>query len=118
MLRRLGYSADAVADGRQVLEILQQSQYDLILMDLQMPVMDGIEATRQIDAIIPTSDCPYVVALTANARKEDERACFECGMDGFLSKPIQVDELLDVLTRAFLRIRARAESLGGVKLPV
>jgi two-component system, sensor histidine kinase and response regulator len=101
MLADLGCTAECVPDGRQVLDALVREDFDVVLMDCQMPVMDGFQATREIrrkeaggSAKIP------IVALTANASNEDRRACQLAGMDDFLSKPFQRHQLAAILGRA------------------
>ncbi|MET0263551.1 MAG: CHASE domain-containing protein [Rariglobus sp.] len=101
MLSRLGYRADVAANGLEVLTALQQRPYDIILMDVQMPEMDGHEATRRIRAsATPTTPTPWIIALTANAMEGDAQACARAGMDDYLSKPIKKDELEAALLRA------------------
>ena len=95
LLGRLGVTPDVVGDGAQALDALARADYDLVLMDLQMPVVDGLEATRQLRA--RPGRQPRVVALTANALAEDAARCREAGMDGFLSKPVRLDDLRAVL---------------------
>ncbi len=92
MLARLGCRVDVVANGIEVLNALEQIPYDIILMDVMMPEMDGIEATIQIRAR-NTYRQPYIVALTANAMEEDRKKCLEAGMNEYLSKPIRADQL-------------------------
>ncbi|PSR16575.1 response regulator [filamentous cyanobacterium CCP3] len=96
ILQRLGYRADVAANGLEVLAALAQQPYDLILMDVQMPEMDGLEATRQIHRIWPTTR-PRIVAMTANAMQGDREACLQSGMDDYISKPIRLDELVQIL---------------------
>jgi|GEM_PF-1663856 len=95
MLHRLGYRADAVADGLEVLEALKRQQYDVILMDVQMPDMDGLEATRAIRRQWPLG--PKIIAVTAYALEGDRERCIEAGMDGYLAKPIKMEELRSIL---------------------
>lgn len=99
ILRRLGYSANVAENGRQVLEALQDRQYDLILMDIQMPLMDGLQATREIRRSRLKADAPYIVAMTANAMAGDREICLRAGMNDYLSKPIQIQELISILRR-------------------
>jgi len=97
MLERLGYSADVAADGLEVLAALRRQSYDLVLMDVQMPGMDGLEATRRIRGELPAELQPRIVAVTANALNEHREACLSAGMDDFLSKPILFSNLQAVL---------------------
>ena len=105
-LERLGVSADAVANGLEVLAVLQQASYDIILMDCQMPEMDGYEATRAIREREESSDRKrsqhspvHIVAITANAMQGDAEKCFGVGMNDYLSKPVRPSELQAVLER-------------------
>ncbi len=92
VLERMGYRADVAANGLEVLEALQRQRYDLILMDMQMPEMDGLEATRYI--VTQWKDArPRIIAMTANAMQEDREACLAAGMDDYISKPVQVTDL-------------------------
>jgi signal transduction histidine kinase/ligand-binding sensor domain-containing protein/CheY-like chemotaxis protein/HPt (histidine-containing phosphotransfer) domain-containing protein len=93
LLERLGYVADVAADGFETLDALRRQRYDLILMDVQMPGMDGLEATRRIRTEAPRERQPRIIAMTANALREHREACFAAGMDGFLSKPILLSDL-------------------------
>ncbi len=98
MLRKMGYRADAVADGREVLQALERQPYDLVLMDIRMPEMDGITATREICKRWPNA-CPKIVAITAYALAGDKEKCLNAGMDSYIAKPVQMDELAEVLKR-------------------
>ncbi|HEX8509513.1 MAG TPA: response regulator [Propionibacteriaceae bacterium] len=93
MLERLGHHVDTVTDGHEAVAAATRQAYDIVLMDVQMPVMDGLEATRQIRAQLPQGQSPYIVALTANALTEDRQACLEAGMQNYLSKPVRLHEL-------------------------
>jgi signal transduction histidine kinase/DNA-binding response OmpR family regulator len=93
MLDRLGYQAQAVCDGKDVLEQLALRSYDLILMDIQMPAMDGFEATRAIRASRSAYSRIPIIAMTANAMKGDDEKCLEAGMDDYIAKPIDADML-------------------------
>ena len=103
MLESLGYRVQLAVNGHQVLEALDRDTFDLILMDCQMPSMDGYEATRHIRARPGGRSIP-ILAMTANAMAEDRRRCLAIGMDGYLSKPIQPQELADAVADA-LRTR-------------
>ena len=96
LLGREGCSVERVATGEEALQALAAAPFDVILMDMRMPVMDGLEATRRLrEAGIRTP----VVALTANAFEDDRRACLEAGMDDFLTKPIEPAALRAALAR-------------------
>lgn len=97
-LRSFGYDADVAANGKEVLELLEHIHYDLILMDCQMPEMDGYEATIAIRKL-DSEECKIaIVAMTANAMKEDRDRCLACGMDDYLSKPIRKEDLAQKLS--------------------
>lgn len=97
ILNRMGYSADVVANGLEAVEAARRKPYDLILMDMQMPEMDGLEAARRI--LAECSKRPRIVALTANALRDDQEKCAAAGMDEFISKPVKMEELQAVLLR-------------------
>jgi signal transduction histidine kinase/CheY-like chemotaxis protein/ligand-binding sensor domain-containing protein len=97
MLNTLGYTIQIAHNGREALDIALQGQIDLIFMDVQMPVMDGIEATRQIIQQMPKDRRPLIVAMTANAMESDRQRCLEAGMDTFISKPFLMNELVRML---------------------
>jgi len=100
LLQRLNYTADVVANGREALEAVAQGQYDVILMDVQMPEMDGLEATRRLCVQYAAPARPYIIALTANAMAGDRERCLTAGMDDYLSKPVRLDILREALSRA------------------
>jgi CheY-like chemotaxis protein len=108
ILRKLGVAADVAHHGRAAVACAQQHEYDLILMDLQMPEMDGFEATRTIRRERAAGRQPMIVALTANALQGDEEACLAAGMDAYMSKPARADQLAEMLRRAKLRLAAPA----------
>jgi chemotaxis family two-component system sensor kinase Cph1 len=102
LLAKLGYQADCAANGLEVLKLLEHKSYDLILMDLQMPEMDGLEATRRIRLIEKQADSSKkvtIIAMTANAMAEDRENCFLIGMDDFISKPVRIEHLSEILKK-------------------
>jgi CheY-like chemotaxis protein len=99
ILERLGYRADIASNGLEAVESIERQTYDVILMDVQMPEMDGLEATRQIIAMWPQKH-PRIIGLTANALEGDREQCLAAGMDDYISKPIRVEELVDALERS------------------
>ncbi|AFY65262.1 response regulator [Geitlerinema sp. PCC 7407] len=103
LLKRLGYSADVAHNGREALESLQRRAYDLVLMDIQMPEMDGLSATRRICADFPAQERPRIVAVTANAMQGDREQCLAAGMDDYTSKPLRIAELMRVLQSCTVR---------------
>jgi CheY-like chemotaxis protein len=100
VLERLSYSADVAVNGREALDALHAEPYDVVLMDIQMPEMDGLEATRAIRREIPPERQPRIIAVTANVMKEDRDACREAGMDDYMGKPFRVEELVAALSRS------------------
>ncbi len=97
MMQRLGYRADVAGNGLEVLEALQRQSYDVVLMDVQMPEMDGLTATRRICQVWSEAERPRIIAMTANVMQGDRESCIHAGMDDYLSKPIQVEELIQAL---------------------
>ncbi len=96
LLQQMGYRADLAANGIEAVESVERQAYDVVLMDVQMPELDGLDATRQICARHP-ADRPRIVAMTANAMQGDREMCLEAGMDDYLTKPIRVDQLVKAL---------------------
>jgi signal transduction histidine kinase/CheY-like chemotaxis protein len=111
LLQRLGHHTELADDGEQAVTALTHGDYDLVLMDVNMPRLDGIAATRRIRAQRPGNH-PPIVALTASATPGTRRACLRAGMNGFLTKPYQPGELADVITR-FTQHQAPAAGLAG-----
>jgi len=101
LLDRLGYRADLAANGRQAVAKAEQQPYDLILMDLQMPEMDGLEASRLIRSRLPAGRQPKIIALTANAMQGDRELCLAAGMDDYVAKPVKLAEIAAAIRRQF-----------------
>ena len=98
-LKRLGYNADIAANGREVLDALERQWYDLVLMDVQMPELDGLETSRYIRNNLPEDNQPYIIAVTANAMEEDRQECLQAGMNDFIRKPFKVEDLTAALSK-------------------
>ena len=105
MLKRLGLRADVAENGLLALQRMREQEYDLVLMDMQMPEMDGLEATRRIRDEFPPARQPRIIAVTANAMKGDRERCLEVGMDDYISKPLRKEDLQSALQRAGLLTR-------------
>ena len=97
MLKRLGYRAHAVSNGREALQALEFGSYDVLLMDVRMPEMDGLEATRIIRQ--RWHNKMKIIAITAYALKGDREKCLEAGMDDYISKPVKMEELNETLRK-------------------
>jgi CheY-like chemotaxis protein len=98
LLQNLGYTADTVVTGIEVLAALKEKPYDIILMDCQMPELDGYETTRRIRST-PSLASPRIIAMTANAMRGESDKCLAAGMDDYLSKPVRLEALRDTLIR-------------------
>ncbi len=113
ILQGLGYTISVAANGVNALQMMHESAathpFDLVLMDVQMPVMDGLEATRRIRAELPAAKQPQIVAMTANAMEGDREICLNAGMDDYLSKPIKPAALAQALKEAAMRRKSQAE---------
>jgi two-component system, sensor histidine kinase and response regulator len=107
-LERLGYRPDYVASGREAVAAVERRPYDVVLMDVQMPDMDGLEATRVIREAHPPERQPRIVAFTANAMEEDRQACLEAGVDDYLAKPVTIPKLIEALKRCRPLVAAAA----------
>ncbi|WP_392535180.1 response regulator [Nostoc sp. C117] len=99
LIERLGYKADVANNGVEAIKAIQQQFYDLVFMDVQMPEMDGLEATRHIRNKISLNRQPKIVAMTASARAEDRQECLNAGMDDYISKPIGFDAIEIVIKK-------------------
>jgi CheY-like chemotaxis protein/HPt (histidine-containing phosphotransfer) domain-containing protein len=119
LLERLGYHADVAVNGLEAIAALERQPYDVVLMDMQMPELDGLDATRRICEQWPPETRPHIVAMTANALPEDREACFAAGMNDYVAKPIRSEELAAALKRVkprSLAAAANGPAGGDVKL--
>jgi signal transduction histidine kinase/DNA-binding response OmpR family regulator/putative methionine-R-sulfoxide reductase with GAF domain len=103
LLQQMGYRADLASNGIEAVESVRRQTYDVVLMDVQMPEMDGLEASRQINARWQSGDRPRIIAMTANAMQGDRDMCLAAGMDDYLTKPIRVERLVEALNQASAR---------------
>jgi signal transduction histidine kinase/CheY-like chemotaxis protein len=118
LLDRLGYGADVASNGVEALEALERQPYDVVLMDVQMPELDGLDASRRICERWPAEVRPRIIAMTANALPEDREACFAAGMDDYVAKPIRPNELAEALScsRPLSDTRTANAEGGGTSL--
>ncbi|WP_227873529.1 response regulator [Aphanothece sacrum] len=114
LLEKLGYWADMVSDGEEALDAIRNRPYDAVLMDVRMPVMDGLTATRQICQEIPNHKRPRIIAMTAESMRGDREKCLASGMDDYISKPIRIEELKQALRRC--KPLAKMPALDGSTL--
>ena len=108
LLQKLGYAADAVVNGKDAVDALEKRNYDLVLMDGQMPSMDGFEATAIVRSREGKSRHTPICALTANAMEGDRERCLAAGMDDYISKPVALDKLQRAVNRWILRVEEPA----------
>ena len=99
LLQQMGYRADLASNGIEAIESVERQPYDVVLMDVQMPEMDGLEASRRITAKYTPEQRPRIVAMTANAMQGDREECLAAGMDDYVTKPIRVDTLVEALNQ-------------------
>ena len=99
ILLQMGYRADVASNGIEAVESIERQKYDVILMDVQMPEMDGLDATRRIRNLTNVTQ-PRIIAMTANALEGDRELCIAAGMEDYISKPIRVNELVEALMKA------------------
>ncbi len=104
ILEKLGYDADLARNGVEAVNMAQEKEYDVILMDVQMPEMDGLEATRQIRKLLQSDTRPFIIAMTANAMQGDREKCLAAGMNEYISKPIKIETLVQALQAAYKNI--------------
>lgn len=113
MLEKLGHTVEVVANGQEAVRATGLVTYDAVFMDVDMPQMDGLDATRAIRNLLPPNRQPRIIALTAGAMDEDQTACLEAGMDDFLAKPVRFEDLYDALIRAADHVPAAR--VGGLR---
>jgi signal transduction histidine kinase/CheY-like chemotaxis protein len=111
ILAKLGYAVDIADNGKIVLEVVSHEQYDLILMDVQMPEMDGLEATRMIRLCL--EEQPVIIAMTANVMQGDRQDCIQAGMDDYISKPVEIGQLMLTLEKWAMLIKEKKELIKG-----
>jgi CheY-like chemotaxis protein len=116
ILRKFGYESDVAANGLEAVEMVHGRRYDLVFMDLQMPLMDGLEATRRIVASLPPHLRPRIVAMTANAMPGDRERCLEAGMDDYIAKPILPAAVQTVIERWAARGAPAPDTLSDTPL--
>jgi CheY-like chemotaxis protein len=108
LLTKLGIHADLAENGEAAVDMTRVGRYDVVLMDMQMPVLDGVDATRAI-RLLPLEFQPWIIAQTANAFDTDRESCMQAGMDDFLSKPFRMDALREKLERGAQSLRRAQE---------
>jgi len=113
LLAKMGYRPDVAGNGLEAIQALERQRYDVVLMDVQMPEMDGLEATRRICRRWPRDARPFIIAMTADAMQGDREKCLNAGMNEYVTKPVQVAALVEALKRA----RPRAAANDAPLLP-
>jgi CheY-like chemotaxis protein len=109
LLERMGYRPDVASNGLEALAAVHRQHYDVVLMDVQMPEMDGLEAARRITAECDARKRPRLIALTANVLKGDQQMCLEAGMDDYLAKPLDLSHLREALLRSGSAVECNAD---------
>ena len=115
MLEHMGYRPDFAGNGLEALETLRRQRYDVVLMDVQMPRMDGLEATRRIRDEIDDDSMPWIIAMTANALVGDREVCLSAGMDDYVSKPVHASSLEEALMKFASQVSEKQESASPVE---
>lgn len=114
LFKKMGYEIAVAQNGLEAVNMIGENDYDLVFMDIQMPEMDGLEATREIIQRWP-DERPRIIALTANAMREDRENCFAAGMDGYLTKPFKPDDLKDTISKTYRNLQEGKGGTTGVK---
>jgi CheY-like chemotaxis protein len=107
MLGRLGYKADMATNGREAIQALERQAYDLIFMDLQMPVLDGLRAAQTIRENLAGKEEPYIIAITAYADRFDKETCKNAGMNDYLTKPATLNDIRVAMESAQIRLKKK-----------
>lgn len=113
MLRRLGYKADAVVDGIEVIKALERRHYDLILMNIGMPRMDGIAATQEIRARFPAAKQPIIIAITAYLLPDGRDRCLAAGMNDYIIKPVTMADMARTLSKHWPKVQLEHSVIGN-----
>ena len=113
LLAQMGYRADVAGNGLEAVQAVARQPYDVVLMDVQMPELDGLDATRQIRDGQPAGGQPRIIAMTANAMQGDRELCLAAGMDDYVSKPVKLHEIAAAIRRLFGK---PAETPAGERL--
>jgi signal transduction histidine kinase/ligand-binding sensor domain-containing protein/CheY-like chemotaxis protein len=113
LLEKLGYHPDLASNGQEALDAIRRQNYDVVLMDMQMPVMDGLEASRIVVQEYPVETRPFIVAMTANVLESDREACRNAGMDDFLGKPVLLSDLHKLLERVSVQLGLHRVGISG-----
>ena len=118
ILKRLGYETDLASNGYEAIQAVKNKSYDLIFMDIHMPEMDGLEATREIRKKIFVHNPPVIIALTADVLKGERELCLRAGMDDYLTKPIKIESLKAVIQKLLAQLLENRQSPNGVSYPI
>ncbi len=118
ILKKLGYRADVAANGWEVINALERQTYDIVFMDVQMPEMDGYQATGRIRTMYPKERQPLIIAMTANAMQGDREICLQAGMDDYISKPIKIPDLIAILQKYNHSVKTESNTGGVIDMEV
>ncbi len=113
ILEKMGYRADIAANGREAVQAVERQAYDLVFMDMHMPVMDGLEATEKIRSCGTLPNRPWIVAMTANVMKGDRERCLDAGMDDYVTKPVRIKALTAAIEQGYNRHKAATTNASG-----
>ncbi len=116
MLNHLGYAADMVTNGKKAIQAMEEQHYDLVFMDLQMPIMDGLRAARTIRRTSADNEHPYIIAITAYADRFDRETCINAGMNDYLSKPATLNDIRVAVQSAQIRLQKKERHPGDGKI--